>query len=311
MGQHGGRTAAELLGADPGRLLSSSPWATGFGLLDSHLGGGLQRGELILLGGAPGLGKTTMALQIARSIAQQGGDALYLCYEHSEDDLLTRLLVLESGLAHPDGPALSRHPARASRHNGGDVLLDEAVAQVRTYGSRIRFLRAFDPISGPFDPASPVGSPECVLIVDYLQKVPGRVPDALESERVTGVVERLKDLALRWEMPVLAIVAADRSGIDGSRLQLHDLRGSTALAYEADVALILNDKHRIVARHHLVYGNPDAVRFQDFVVCTVAKNRSGKAPVDLEMRKRFSCGCFDPEVTPVAERLIDDRVYID
>ena len=54
----------------------------------------------MLLGGAQGTGKTTLALQIARNIAQSGqANVLYICFEHDEDYLLNRLVAMESALA--------------------------------------------------------------------------------------------------------------------------------------------------------------------------------------------------------------------
>ena len=97
-----------------------------------------------------------------------------------------------------------------------------------------------------------------------------------EEERVTIVVERLKDLALDLGVPVLAIVAADKGSlVAGKRMRVHDLRGSSALAYEADVVLILNDKYDIVAKHHLVYHLGNAERFRHWVVMSIEKNRNG------------------------------------
>ena len=61
----------------------------------------MRPGELMLIGGAQGTGKTTMALQIARNIAASGqAGVLYLCFEHDEPYLLNRLIALESALAH-------------------------------------------------------------------------------------------------------------------------------------------------------------------------------------------------------------------
>ena len=55
-------------------------------------------------------------------------------------------------------------------------------------------------------------------------------------------------------MPVLAVVAAEKAGlVAGKRLRVHHLRGSSALAYEADIVLIMNEKYDVVARHHLIY----------------------------------------------------------
>ena len=70
---------------------------------------------------------------------------------------------------------------------------------------------------------------------------------------MTRVAEGLKELALHGNIAVLAIAAADREGLGTPRLRLHHLRGSTSLAYEADLAILLNDKHRIVSKMHLTY----------------------------------------------------------
>ncbi|MFA5787823.1 MAG: DnaB-like helicase C-terminal domain-containing protein, partial [Actinomycetota bacterium] len=73
------------------------PIPTGFEPLDRVLGGGLRPGELTLVGGIPGVGKTIATLQWARNIASQGRTTIFACYEHEEVDLLVRLLALEMG----------------------------------------------------------------------------------------------------------------------------------------------------------------------------------------------------------------------
>ncbi|MGZ4615853.1 MAG: DnaB-like helicase C-terminal domain-containing protein [Actinomycetes bacterium] len=310
-----GSTAADLLRVDGiGRTLSRPPWPTGFGSLDAHLGGGLHPGELTLLGGAQGLGKTTLSLQIARNIAVAGGSVVYVCYEHAEEELLARLLLMEAGLAAPYEPPVTRQALRALGDGEpvGGVLAAAADA-VRSYGLRLRLVRGLPDGSGSgaIEELARRTRPD-VLFVDYLQKVPSRNASTDEDERVTDVVERLKDLALALVVPVFAPVAADKSGLGATgRTRLNDLRGSTALAYEADVALMLNDKRRIVARHHLMFGSPEAAHFQDYVVCTIEKNRSGRAEVDLELRKRFSHGHFEPQDRLVAEQLLDERVHVE
>ena len=95
---------------------------------------------------------------------------------------------------------------------------------------------------------------------------------------------------------MLAIVAADREGLAaGRRLRVHHLRGSSALAYEADIVLMINDKYDVVARHHLVYDVGNAERFRNFAVMSIEKNRSGLDRIDLEFRKRFEQGRFETE----------------
>src|SRR5512137_392981 len=74
------------------------PIPTGFTPLDEILNGGLRAGELMMIGGAFGVGKTIWALQVARNAVVGDPDvrALYVCYEHDRPHLLSRLLCLES-----------------------------------------------------------------------------------------------------------------------------------------------------------------------------------------------------------------------
>ena len=149
------------------------------------------------------------------------------------------------------------------------------------------------------------------MIVDYLQKVP-LIPDApTEEEKVTQVVGGLKDIALAEGVAVVAIVAADKEGLKAARLRNHHLRGSSAINYEADVILILNEKYNIVAKVNIEFNPYQAQRFRSWIVTTVDKNRSGVDNVDLEFEKHFEHACFDPVGRPVQEKLIEERLYND
>jgi len=149
-----------------------------------------------------------------------------------------------------------------------------------------------------------------MVFVDYLQKVKVPHGPVEEDDRVTVVVEGLKDLALDVDIPVLAIVAADKAGIaSGKRVRVNNLRGSSALAYEADTVLILNDKFDVVARHHLVYDMGNAERFKRWVVLSVEKNRNGRDGIELQFQKRFEQSRFEPEGEAVTEQLVDERVF--
>jgi replicative DNA helicase len=314
--------ADEVLSA--GRPAAAATWPTGFTPLDDVLGGGLRAGELTLVGGAQGLGKTTFALQIARNVAAAGASALYVCYEHREQDVLERLLGMELGL-HGGLEALTlaqvRRACAADGHLAGGLLERlgreptgvEALQSLTAYAPRLHVATVTGMRTGLDDVRElvrAVGDERPLVVVDYLQKV--RVPGehADEDERVTVVVEGLKDLALETDLPVLAIVASDKAGLDG-RTRLHHLRGSTALAYEADVALLLNDKFAVVARHHLMYGTTNAEHYKQWAVCSVEKNRSGRAGIDLEFRKRFEHGHLDAVGGHVAEQLVDDRIHVE
>lgn len=65
--------------------------ATGMREVDSVLGGGLVRGSLVLLAGDPGIGKSTLVLQMAAGIAASGGEILYACGEESPEQVGMRI----------------------------------------------------------------------------------------------------------------------------------------------------------------------------------------------------------------------------
>jgi replicative DNA helicase len=305
-----------------GVTYSATPWPTGFTPLDRELSGGLRAGELVIVGGAQGLGKTTFALQLARNVVAAGGSAVYLCYEHDERILLQKLLAMEAGYAEPEDGATLTQVSDALQAGGRAGLgLDDrlahlpgaaaALSRLRSYGDRLRLVTGSGRSTGAQEireiirPLAGSG----ILVVDYLQKVSTPGPPTAEDERVTTVVAALKDIAMDFAMPVVALCAADRDGIGEGRTRLAHMRGSTAIAYEADIALMLNDKWHAVARHHLMYAGAGAGRYHDWVVCTVEKNRAGRPGADLEFRKRFSQSRFDPHGQVVREELIDDRVF--
>ena len=317
-------TADERLTA--GLSAAAKVWPTGFPLLDTYLAGGLRSGELTLLGGPQGLGKTSLVLQMLRHTVSAGGVGVYFSYEHDAPSVLQRLIALEAaesmGL---DAPQLKVVREAMEAHDRTAVpLVDrmaaigagDAVQRIAAYGDRLLVHRStgsttdVDKIrSIALEVAARTDQPP-LLVVDYLQKVAVKDRDGDEMELVTFIVEGLKDLALDLDVPVLAIVAADKEGlVSGKRLRINNLRGSSALAYEPDVVLIMNEKYDVVARHHLVYDVGNAERFHHWAVISIEKNRSGPDRVDLEFMKRFDQGRFDVAGRRVNEQLVDERVF--
>ena len=105
-----------------------------------------------------------------------------------------------------------------------------------------------------------------MVFVDYLQKVPQIPEPENETEKVTYLVNGLKDIALAEDVPMVCIVAADKEGLKASRLRNYHLRGSSAINYEADIILILNEKYHIVAKVNIEFNPYQAQRFRDWVV---------------------------------------------
>ncbi|WP_181313097.1 DnaB-like helicase C-terminal domain-containing protein [Nocardioides campestrisoli] len=314
------------------RLLSPASdvriWATGFPLLDDTLGGGLRAGALNLLAGSQGEGKTTFALQIARHSARRGRPVLFFSYELEAEVLLQKVIAAEAaelGVAGPisvyqvraafedtDG-ADGGLPERLSRFPGG---LD-ALSTVSEYAPKLMIHRSttthtnLEVISSTVKEVIAEHGESPLIVVDYLQKV-RPVVEMDEEQAITHVTERLKDIAIEFDCPVLAISASDRAGLEpGSRMRARNMKGSTALAYEADVVLILANKADIVARHHLMYAANNGDHFKEWSVLTVEKNRSGRTGAEIEFKKHFAHGHFLADGEVVSEKLVDERVFTD
>jgi replicative DNA helicase len=316
---------AALRTEEPGLAVKrAAPIGLGFDLLDRLLEGGLHNHDLMLLGGSPGIGKTIAALQMARHMAAEGRTAVYVSYEHDTPTMLGRLLSMELGsLSQPHlDPELDRLrrvvvDATAGYRSFEEVLHSEpliaqAVERLDTYADRLLLVRGSGAHTTLAELAAVIENlPEqdaSVMFVDYLQKVAVHPEPAEEAEKITRVSEGLKDLALEHDLAVVALVAADWDGLRAGRTRLHHLRGSSALAYECDVAVLLNDKHRSVAKNHLAYDTVKAESYKQQVIFSLEKNRGGPAMVDIEYRKDFEHYRFVPEGRYVVERLVDDRL---
>jgi replicative DNA helicase len=317
-----------------GNIDEFQPIATGFVPLDKTIGGGLRPGELMLIGGAQGQGKTTMALQMARNAAASGqATALYVCFEHEEEYLIQRMIAMESALAHLPKKSgavkiqdvkkevLGSYTASAEAGTraklGANARLRPSLERIARYGSSLFLLRGtatkstIENLRALVQEHRGDDDRRLILFVDYLQKVPVIPAPTSEEEKVTRIVSGLKDIALAEGVPVVAIVAADREGLKAKRLRNHHLRGSSAINYESDIIVILNDKYNIVAKVNIEFNPYQAQRYRDWVIATIEKNRGGQDNVDLEYEKLFEYSCFDPTGRITAEKLIEERLYND
>ena len=310
-----------------GQAAGAKLWLTGFGALDKALSGGFRSGALVLLGGAQGTGKTTFALQVMLNLTTTGHNALYFSFDHDNHTLIERLIVMEAAeIAGAMGVQLKdvreafearyrREPTiegRLADTEGGA----QAVEALREHGQRLLLHRSksvdtdVETMRQVIVKLQEDTGQTPFVVVDSLQKVHFDAPTLLsENDRVTLVVEALKDLTLELAVPILAVVAG--SPTSGKRMRIQDLRGSLSVAVPADVVLILNEKFDVVARHHLVYNLASAERFHNWVVMSIEKNRNGVDRVNLEFEKAFKQARFNPEGGRVEEELVDERIFVE
>ena len=283
---------------------------TGFDLLDRAIGG-LYAQDLVVVAGRPGVGKTITALQWARAAALANIGVIYVCYEHDQLDLLSRMLCLEIGMLDLPTPANEfterlqvLHDVRAGRWStmtdaGRHPIVRAARARLESYADHLFLVAGETTATAPDldglirDQNGDVG----LVVVDYMQRVPG----------VRGsVAQELKNLALTHSVAVVALSALNEAGLSTRRARLHDLRDAHETGYDADVIILLNDKLTAVAPMHLTFDETNTERFKRFTVFSIEKNRHGAAPIHLEFEKDFTTGRFLRPGAHVLERLQDE-----
>ena len=319
-------SGAELLATSDTARSARRPthrFPTGMQPLDDVLGGGFHPHDLVTIMGKPGVGKTVMALQWARWLAMHDVNAMYVCYEHSPHALLGRLGALEvastgwdldplaiDALASDVHDLLACGSSDGAHHN---VLVSEALSRIEAYAHRLTFVQGSRRVDmDAIDRAVLERDHEpAVVFVDYLQKVPMPGVSKDESERTTYIAEAMKEMAITRNVGVVAIAAAERDALASRRLRLHHMRGSSALAYESDLALVMNEKAVAVSKSHLAFDPVRAETFKRQVVVSVEKNRSGPSNLDMEFTRDYSHYRIDPQGAFMLDNLVDEVLYID
>ena len=209
--------------------------ATGLRSLDEHLGG-LHQG-VHLLAGAPGAGKTALALQIARNVASDGASVVYLSFDEPSDRLALKLTTGYGGPVAADYLKGKADPAdllkveqahhavlnRIRIHNGPSNLQGE------TAGEMLDEAKSSD------------GAAEGLLIVDFLQGWAARQSGSADFRfAVTHLVGQLREVAINYRVPVLAIIAQDRLLPGEASLRLP--YGASHVESIADTICLLSDK---------------------------------------------------------------------
>jgi len=222
--------------------------ATGFQDLDMALNG-LQKSDLIILAARPSLGKTSLALDIARHVAirEKKGVGLF-SLEMSKEQLSDRLLCseakvdlrrLRSGRLSSDGEndEFSRISEAMNTLAGAPIFIDDAgsnnVMAMRTMARRLQS-------------ETDLG----LLIIDYLQLMQhdrgGRNNYSDNRVQELGEITRsLKSLAKELNIPIIAISQLSRAVESrGGKPRLSDLRESGSIEQDADVVLLIYREDR-------------------------------------------------------------------
>lgn len=222
--------AAYLQGVDEsGGRQDSVP--TGFPSVDAMLGGGPRSGDLVVLGGEVGSGKSALAMAMALRAADEGYETAFFSGELSTERLFERALAIEG-----------RARVEDLRHGRLDDQTRAAVGAVA-----IR-LRERAPLFSPLAPNGIAGLSDLLIpylgldliVVDPLQSLAtGRLP---QEEELAHAVRELKALAVRRRCAVLLVSHLARSVRErrDPRPMLDDFGALGAIRHHADIVLGLH-----------------------------------------------------------------------
>ena len=233
---------------------------TGFRDLDGKLSG-LHPTNLLIVAGRPGMGKTTLALNIAQNVAVNDIPVAIFSLEMSREEIVTRMLCslgridsqrLRSGrLAESDFTKLSN---AASVLYKKPVYVDDSpgltVTEIRAKSRRMRRRPGLG-----------------LIIVDYLQLMQGSGGENRQQE-IAQISRSLKNLARELNVPIIAVSQLNRSleSREDKRPRLGDLRESGAIEQDADVVMF-------IYRHE--YYHPEAQETRGIAELNIAKHRQG------------------------------------
>lgn len=248
-------------------------FSTGLKCLD-EVTGGLQRGNLTVIGARPGMGKSVLAENIARHCAKNGLSVRFQSYEMSGIELTQRGAAAEHSI---DYGRLKKYRMTREEHNGFAEYLNEArdwkfvidteMVGIEAIAARCRLEKRKSGLD--------------VLVVDHLHLMPRKgVNEVAELDDITA---RLKRLAMELQIHVLLVAQLNRATEKQAdkRPSLADLRGSGGIEQNANLVLM---------PYREGYYDSDAP--QETAELIIAKNRDGERGVlDLVWQGQYQRFC--------------------
>lgn len=252
---------------------------TGIADLD-RLTGGFRGGKLVVLGARPGVGKTALALAVAKHVSQHTGPVLVVSLEMDATEIMARLYASESGVD-------------VQELESGD-LSDASLEGIATYTPYVTSLpiRLAEKASTPMQIRREAqkmrenGGLE-MIVVDYIQLMRPDGKHGSRYEEVSEISRELKLLAMDMGVPVLALTQFNRSSEAGKNGQatkraptMAEAKDSGSIEQDANVFIIQyapdNPGSDPYAQHAVNVCNVKGWQWQQLIV---AKNRQGRTGI--------------------------------
>ena len=241
-----------------GAQLSGVP--TGFADIDKTTGG-FQPSNLIVLAARPGVGKTSLALNIAHNIGMTGQQSVAIfSLEMSKQEISERMLCSAARVA--------SHRLRSGQTLPNDdyyklITVAGELEKAPIYVDDTAGLNVFELRAKARRLASRVEPKLGLVIIDYLQLMMGDGRADNRQQEVAGISRSLKQLARELNVPVLAVSQLNREVESRAEKKplLSDLRESGAIEQDADLVIFIYE--------------PRDENAKGVVVVDIAKHRNG------------------------------------
>ena len=199
---------------------------------------GLQRGDLIVLGGRPAMGKTSLGLNMARNVAQSHG--LPVCIfglEMSKEQLTNRLLSMEVGI--------ESGRLRTGRLEKKEwSLVSKAIENLGKQSIFVNDKRRLS-VKEMIAQCKKISNSNAIqklglVVIDYVQLMEG-LSDESRDEELSRIVLDLKKMATELDVPVVVISQLNRDleYRENKRPMLSDLRETESLEQHGDIVVML------------------------------------------------------------------------
>jgi len=281
---------------DPARGTRIQGVQTGYERLDQKLCGGFRDGDLYVIAGRPGMGKTGFVMNVAvnaaapRTVDERyvyGDGVAVFSLEMPREQLVERMLAGEARvdfgrlrgrkLQPADWPAITE----ASQFLAGlPIWIDDTPAlSLMELRAKIRNVQSQWERQGSTADERRVR----LVIVDYLQLMRGREGAKSREQEISEISRGLKELAKTLKVPIVVLSQLNRSTENRStkdkRPQLSDLRESGAIEQDADAVMLL---------YRDDYYFPETTNANGIAELIIAKQRNGPTGKVL---LRFSAAC--------------------
>ena len=227
--------------------------STGFQKIDEALDGGIHTG-LYIIGAISSLGKTTLTLQIADNLAQQGRDVLFFSLEQSKFDLMSKSISRETFLYCKKNNIDTRNAKSnlgildgrrwADFDDEEKKVVNEAFKVYGNYAKHVFIVEGIGNISmneigeSIRKHIAITGNARPIVIIDYLQIIAPSEKDQKSTDKqiVDHNVTALKRLSRDFDIPVIAISSLNRQNYS-EKINMAAFKESGAIEYGSDVLI--------------------------------------------------------------------------